>query len=74
MTPAEKDRIVDAYRSRRPSRAEDRIRTALFEAFDEYECMQFAVASEKIFQLDPESSSFAADYLEIMSSTVKDCP
>lgn len=74
LTPAERDLVVELALLGRPSRTEEKAEGALFEVFDQYDCSGFAEASEKIFQLDPQSASFEADYREIMSGTAKDCP
>ncbi len=73
MTPAEKDLMIKTYLSDRSSKSEDIVRAKLFEAFDEYECMGFAQASEQIFRLDSQSASFQSDYKKITSTTLKVC-
>ncbi|MEJ6402500.1 hypothetical protein [Yoonia sp. 2307UL14-13] len=73
LTPTERDLVVTAYQAQRPDLTQDRIRTALFNGFDEYTCMGLADVSAQIFTLDPEDAAFAADYAMIMSSALNDC-
>ena len=67
-TEAERDLIVDVARSTTGA-SDDAIRAKMFEGFDQFECMQFAKASEAIFSVE----SFPFDYKTITEANMKTC-
>ncbi|PID35579.1 MAG: hypothetical protein CR993_09020 [Rhodobacterales bacterium] len=73
LTHAEEARVIEILRGQRPSLSEEQLRSIVFEAHEKYECMQFEQASLKIFQLDPESETFDADFNAILSTSLQEC-
>ena len=67
-TEAELDLIVDFSKTVTNASDED-IRRSLFEGFDQFECMQFAKASEAIFSVE----SFPFDYKATTEANMKTC-
>lgn len=71
-TEAERDLIVELARSTIDG-SDDEIRAILFKAFDQFDCMQIADASDAIFSLEPSSQPFSIDFAEITSAHVIAC-
>ncbi|MEP3636357.1 MAG: hypothetical protein ABJN14_03750 [Paracoccaceae bacterium] len=65
---AERDLILDLAMTT-TNASENDIRAKLFTAFDQFECMQFAEASEAIFSVE----SFPFDYEAITTAHMKVC-
>ena len=72
-TQVERNLIVETAKLRSTSATEDTIRVKLFEAFDQYECMDFVEVSAQIFRLAPQSATFLLDYEEVISTTLNEC-
>ncbi len=74
LMPTEQERDLILELARTTIDASDReIRAALFKAFDQFDCMQIAKASEVIFGLDLSSQPLTIDFAAITSANMKAC-
>lgn len=71
-TEPERNLIVELARTT-TNASDDEIRAALFEVFDQFDCMQVAKASDAIFSLDPSSQPFYFDFADITSAHMRVC-
>ena len=74
LMPTEPERDLVIRLARTSIEASDmEIRDNLFAAFDQFDCLQMAQASEAIFKLDPSLPSFSANVEAIISAELKAC-
>ncbi len=72
----EQDLIVQKMKSgssQAASLKDAEVRTQLFGAFDEFQCMGFVQASEAIFDLDPTAPDYPTKIGALMASKMKSC-
>ena len=71
-TEPERDLVVELARSTTDA-PNDEIRAILFKAFDQFDCMQVAEASDAIFRLEPSSQPFSIGFEAITSAHMRVC-
>ena len=71
-TEPERNLIVELARTT-TNASDDEIRAALFEVFDQFDCMQVAKASAAILSLDPSSQPVYFDFADITSAHMRAC-
>ena len=74
LTPTKSERsLITELALTTGDKSERDVRATLFQTFDQFDCMQFAKASEVIFDLAPPSQPFFIDFEAITEANMTVC-